>query len=69
MEPLIKLVTEKTGISETQAKQAIETVLSFVKDKLPAGLGNPLDSITNSSDKPTENGVIDKLKGHLGIIN
>jgi hypothetical protein len=36
-EELIKQVTAKTGISEDQAKSAINTVLGFLKTKLPAG--------------------------------
>lgn len=39
MDQIVKLVTEKTGISETQAKMAVETVTNFLKDKLPGGLG------------------------------
>ena len=36
MDELIKLVTQKAGISEAQAQQAVETVMGFLKDKLPA---------------------------------
>jgi hypothetical protein len=39
MEQLIKMVTEKVGISESQAKGAVETIVSFLKDKMPGGLG------------------------------
>ncbi len=39
MEELIKMVTAKTGISEAQAKSAVDTVVSFLKDKMPGGLG------------------------------
>jgi hypothetical protein len=44
MEELIKMVTSKAGISESQAKSAIETVVSFLKNKLPAGLGSQVES-------------------------
>jgi hypothetical protein len=30
------MVTQKIGITEQQAKEAVQTVLGFVKDKLPA---------------------------------
>lgn len=43
MEELIKRITEKTGISEAQASQAIQTVVGFLKGKLPGGLGEHLD--------------------------
>ena len=34
MDELVKLVSQKTGISEQQAKAAVETVLNFLKQKL-----------------------------------
>jgi hypothetical protein len=39
MEELIKMVTSKVGISESQAKGAVDTVISFLKDKMPGGIG------------------------------
>lgn len=45
MDELIKLVTSKAGISEAQAKQAVETVLGFLKDKLPAPLAGQVDAL------------------------
>ena len=45
MEELVKLVVKKTGISETQAKGAIETVIGFLKKKLPAPLASQLDGV------------------------
>jgi hypothetical protein len=44
MDELIKLVTQKTGISEAQAKTAVETVVTFLKQKLPAPLASQVDS-------------------------
>ena len=44
MEQLIKLVSEKTGISQEQATTAVQTVVTFLKDKLPAGIGTQVDS-------------------------
>ncbi|MEN8097717.1 MAG: DUF2267 domain-containing protein [Chloroflexota bacterium] len=51
MDELVKLVTEKTGISEAQAQQAVEMVLKFVKDKLPPELGDTLDSLLDLGDE------------------
>lgn len=44
MEQLIKQITERTGISEQQAQQAVETVLTFLKGRLPAPLASQLDN-------------------------
>ena len=47
MENIIKMVCEKTGISESQAKTAVETVVSFLKDKMPGGIGAQVESFIN----------------------
>ncbi len=38
------MVSEKTGISADQAKGAVDTVLGFLKDKIP-GIGGQLDGL------------------------
>ena len=38
MDELVKLVSQKTGLSEQMAKTAVETVIGFLKDKLPKHL-------------------------------
>lgn len=45
MKEIIALVTQKTGISEQQAQTAVETVVGFLKDKLPGPLASQLDSV------------------------
>lgn len=45
MDELIKLVSQKTGISNEQAKQAIDTVVGFLKQKLPAPIGAQIDTV------------------------
>ena len=35
MEQLINLVVQRTGISPTQAQQAVQTVFGYLRDKLP----------------------------------
>jgi hypothetical protein len=45
MDELIKQVVERTGISEAQARTAVETVLGFVKGRLPESLAGQLDGL------------------------
>jgi uncharacterized protein (DUF2267 family) len=45
MDELVKMVSKKVGISEAQAKQAVETVMAFLKDKLPAPIADQLDAV------------------------
>ena len=44
MENLIKRVSEKAGITEAQARSAVNTVVSFLKDKMPAGVGSQVET-------------------------
>ncbi len=39
MQELIKLLTEKAGITEEQATTSIETIKDFVKEKFPMMAG------------------------------
>ncbi len=59
MDELIKLVSQKTGLPAAQAKVAIDTVLGFLKQKLPAPLGSQLDSLI-------EGGGLTSALGGLG---
>jgi hypothetical protein len=61
MEELIKVVTAKAGISESQAKSAVETVVSFLKDKMPGGIGSQVESFI-SGNAGTVGTVIDAIK-------
>ena len=45
MDELVKLVSKKTGISEELAKAAVEVVLGYLKDKLPAPIAGQIDGI------------------------
>ena len=43
MDELVKMVSEKTGISEEQAQQAVKTVVGYLKDKLPKPIAGQID--------------------------
>ena len=45
MDELIKQITERTGISEAQARTAADTVVGFLKERLPASLAGQLDTL------------------------
>lgn len=67
MENLIKQVSEKAGISEAQAKTAVDTVVLFLKDKIPAGVRPMVDSfIKNELGDAGE--ISDEMKEKIGGI-
>ncbi len=47
MEELVKLVSQKAGITEQQAQTAVNTVLDFVKSKLPPQLASQVDGVVS----------------------
>lgn len=63
MEELIKMVTQKTGISESQAKSAVDTIVSFLKDKMPGGIGNQVESFVKGN---AGGDLLDSLKDKAG---
>jgi hypothetical protein len=44
MEELVKLVSTKTGIPEDTARVAVETVIAYLKKKLPAPIAGQIDA-------------------------
>jgi len=64
MDELVKLVSKKTGISEAQAKQAVETVIGYLKGKLPAPIASQIDGILGGGTSP----VADMAKGLGGLL-
>lgn len=63
MEELIQTVADKTGISPDQAKSAIETIIDHLKDKLPMGLGDKIESFLQNGSESSFLG--DELLGGL----
>ena len=58
MEDLIKKLTESAGINEEQAAKAIETVVNFIKDKLPPMMHGVVDNFIGSSNDASEDGIL-----------
>jgi hypothetical protein len=48
MEELVSRVSERAGISEEQARTAVETVAGFLKERIPAPYNNYVDSFMGS---------------------
>lgn len=45
MDELVNQVVQKTGISQDQANQAVQTVIGYLKNKLPGPVASQLDSL------------------------
>lgn len=66
MDELIKMVTEKAGISESQAKQAVETVMDFLKDKLPSPIASQVEGVLSGGGLPDVGDLGKTLGGLMG---
>jgi hypothetical protein len=71
MDELIQQITAKTGISDDQARQAIDMAMGFVKDKLPEPIASQLDGFISGGGSAGAGGgmmgmVQDQLGGMMG---
>jgi hypothetical protein len=49
MDELISQITQRTGVSEAQARQGVQIVADFLKDKLPAPLAGQVDAVLSGN--------------------
>ena len=63
MDELIKTVAERAGIGEDKARTVVETVVGFLKERLPAPLAGQVDNALGSS---AVGGLADKAGDMLG---
>ena len=66
MDELISQITSRTGISQEQAQQAVEMVLSFAKSKLPEPFASQVDNFLGSDTAPT--GMMDQVQQQMGNL-
>jgi hypothetical protein len=52
LDELIKLVSKKAGISEAQAKLAVDQVVAFLKKQLPAPIAAQIDGVLSGGGMP-----------------
>ena len=61
---LVKLVSSKTGLNEEMATLAVDTVVGYVKQKLPPELSGQLESLLSGQESST--GILGAVKGFFG---
>jgi hypothetical protein len=67
LDELVKLVSQKTGLSEEMARTAVEMVVGYLKEKLPAPIAGQIDSVLGGGEMGKKAGEIAKgLGGILG---
>jgi uncharacterized protein (DUF2267 family) len=68
MDELIQQVTSKVGIDQAQARGAVETVVAFLKERLPAPVAAQLDGILTGGLGGLEQQAQGALGGLGGIL-
>ena len=70
MDELVNLVVQKTGISQVDARKAVEVVVNALKSKLPGPVASHLDAFISGGLSGGVNTIADEagemLKGKLG---
>lgn len=67
MDQLIQQITTKTGISDQQAREAVQVVAGFLKEKLPAPIAGQVDGVLGNADAANMAGqAFDTLGGMFG---
>jgi hypothetical protein len=54
MEELVKLISQKTGLPPDKARLAAETVINFLKKKLPPAIAGQLDAVLAGGSLPDD---------------
>jgi hypothetical protein len=73
MDELLKQVQEKTGLPADKAQDAIDAVLNFLSDKLPAPIAGQIEGFLDGGGGEAAGGggagdLMDKAKDALGGI-
>lgn len=63
MEELIRQVAERTGMDEANARTAVDTVVGFLKDRLPSPLAGQIDGVLGGAS-----GVVGGLADQAGSV-
>jgi len=73
MQALINELMEKAGLDATQAEKAVETMMNFIKSKLPAGFSDKVESLLSGNfdlssmfGGSSSASPLDALKGMFG---
>ena len=66
MDQLINMITKRTGISADKARGAVNMVLEFLKEKLPAPVAAQVESLLGGQGTESTPGMAEKVLGGLG---
>jgi hypothetical protein len=63
---LVNLVSSKAGLSQDQAAKAVDTMLDFIKQKLPPELATQFDALLSGQGGGGLGGILGAVQGLFG---
>lgn len=66
MDELVNLVVQKTGISQDDARKAVEVIVGELKSRLPAPIASHVDAFLAGGMNTLAEEAGEMLKGKLG---
>jgi hypothetical protein len=63
MDQLIMQLTQEVGLTEVQARQAVDIVLGFVRSNLPSSVASQIDNILSSQRGQGIGGITGQVQG------
>jgi hypothetical protein len=66
VDELVNQVVQKTGISQDQANQAVQTVIGYLKNKLPGPVASQLDGILGGQGQSSSGGMMGQAGQAIG---
>lgn len=68
MDQLITQLTQEAGLTEDQARQAVQIVLGFVRSNLPTSVASQIDNILSSRGVQGIGGITGQVQGTVGDV-
>ena len=70
MDELVRQISSRVGISEQQARQAVDVVLDFTKDRLPEPFAKHIENaLTRGGDAGGgDGGIVGQVQDQLGNL-
>lgn len=67
MNEIVQMVSQKTGISEDKARQAVQIVVDHLKGRLPGPIASHLDGVLSGNTQGEQSGGgLGNLLGKVG---
>lgn len=68
MDQLITRLTQEVGLTEVQARQAVDIVLGFVRSNLPSSVASQIDNILSRQRGQGIGGITDQAQGTVDDV-